>query len=121
MNFHFAIKDFLFEHEPGGWSFAVEEKLRGDEQIIDVTEDFTGEPHTCAQEHVPMYVNEVGHSKELVQNVLAREQDGRVVHYYFHAKEPLTKGQEGTLMSWYIMSYCILSIYLRAISAGFVF
>jgi hypothetical protein len=85
-----------------GWNFGVSEKLRGEEQNIDITEDFTGEPHTDAKEHVPMYVNEVGHSKELVENVLSLEQDNRVVRYYFHTKDPLTKGQEGKLISWLV-------------------
>jgi len=88
-----------------GWNFGVSEKLRGEDQSIDITEDFTGEPHTDAKEHVPMYVNEVGHSKELVKNVVPLEQDNRVVRYYFHTKEPLTKGQEVELLTTYYESY----------------
>ena len=44
-----------------------------------------------------MYVNEVGYSRDLVENVAPREQDRRVVRYFFHTKEPLIPGQEGKL------------------------
>lgn len=85
-------------YERTGWNFGVKEKLHGVAQLVDITEHFSGEPHADAKEHVPMYVNEVGYSKELVKNVAPREQDGRVVGYYFHTKEPLTPGQEGTFV-----------------------
>lgn len=76
--------------------FGVDEKLRGEDQAIDITDDRTGETHIDAQEHIPMYVNEVGYNKKLVQNVLPREITGREVHYFLHLKKPLKEGQEGT-------------------------
>ena len=78
-----------------GWIFGVDEKLRGEDQTIDITDDRTGETHIDAQEHIPMYVNEVGYNKELVQNVLPKEITGKEVHYLLHLKNPLKEGQEG--------------------------
>ena len=78
-----------------GWMFGVDAPLRGEDQTIDITDDRTGETHICAQEHIPMYVNEVGHNKALVQNVLPREITGKEVHYFLHLKDPLYEGQEG--------------------------
>ena len=79
--------------------FGVDEKLRGEDQAIDITDDRTGETHIDAQEHIPMYVNDVGYNKKLVQNVLPREITGREVHYFLHLKDPLYKGQEGRFFS----------------------
>lgn len=82
-----------------GWMFGVEVPFRGEDQTIDITDDRTGETHICAQEHIPMYVNEVGHNKELVQNILPREVTGKEVHYFLHLKEPLCEGQEGKFLT----------------------
>ena len=79
--------------------FGVEVPFRGEDQTIDITDDRTGETHICAQEHIPMYVNEVGHNKELVQNILPREVTGKEVHYFLHLKEPLCEGQEGKFLT----------------------
>jgi len=79
--------------------FGVDAKLRGEDQNIDITDDRTGETHIDAQEHIPMYVNEVGYSKELVENVLPREITGREVHYFLHLRHHLEEGQEGTFFS----------------------
>jgi len=87
------ISDFI------GWMFGVDEKLRGEDQTIDITDDRTGETHIDAQEHIPMYVNEVGYNKKLVQNVLPREITNREVHYFLHLKDPLEEGQEGRFSS----------------------
>jgi len=101
----FNMKDFIFDFEPAGWNFGVTEKLNGCDQVIDITDDRTGEPHQCAMDNIPMYVNEVGHNKGLVQNVLAREKDDRVVQYYLHAREPLKKGETVELLVNYTDSY----------------
>lgn len=42
------------------WNFAAEERLKGCTQIIDVTDDCTGEPHRLAREHIPMVRTEFG-------------------------------------------------------------
>lgn len=101
----FGIKDFIFEHEPSGWMFGVDAKLRGEDQNIDITDDRTGETHIDAQEHIPMYVNEVGYSKELVENVLPREITGREVHYFLHLRHHLEEGQEVELLTNYLKPY----------------
>ena len=40
---YFAIKDFVFGKGPGEYAFDVPEKLKGRVQIIDITDDVTGE------------------------------------------------------------------------------
>lgn len=37
-----------------GWNFGVEELYKGCAQVIDVTDDCTGEPHTIARDNIPM-------------------------------------------------------------------
>ena len=51
------------------------------------------------------YVNEVGHDQTLVQNVIAREVDDRVVHYYVAQRKPLSKGETVELLVNYGDSY----------------
>ena len=58
----FDVKDFIFGHEPCSWNFAVDAQLDGANQIVDITDDSTGEPHDIAKSNICMYVNEVGHS-----------------------------------------------------------
>lgn len=65
----FNVKDFIYSHEPSVWRFDVEEKLNGCAQAVDFTDDSTGAPHEIAKSHVSMYVNEVGHNLDLVENV----------------------------------------------------
>lgn len=57
--------------------------------MIDITDDITGEVHLLAQEHIPMYVNEIGHNAELhpKRNVHIRLKNGRSVHYYVCIKK----------------------------------
>ena len=40
--------------------------------MVDFTDDTTGAPHDIAKSHVSMYVNEVGHNSNLVENVEVR-------------------------------------------------
>lgn len=65
----FSVKDFLFSNEPSSWRFDVEEELNGHPQVVDFTDDTTGAPHDVAKSHMSMYVNEVGHNMDLVENV----------------------------------------------------
>jgi hypothetical protein len=39
------------------WNFGVDEKLRGSIQIVDITDDCTGEPHRLAETNIPMVRN----------------------------------------------------------------
>jgi hypothetical protein len=68
----FGVKDFLFSHEPSSWRFDVTEKLHGQPQVVDFTDDTFGAPHDIAKSHMSMYVNEVGHNMDLVENVEVR-------------------------------------------------
>jgi len=68
----FSVKDFLFSHEPSSWRFDVTEKLHGQPQVVDFTDDTFGAPHDIAKSHMSMYVNEVGHNMDLVENVEVR-------------------------------------------------
>ncbi len=43
-------------------------------------------------------MNEIGHDKKLKQNVLAREVQERIVHYYYYQPEPIAKGQTMELL-----------------------
>lgn len=101
----FDIKSFIFSHDPSEWAFAVQEKLFGrEEQTIDITDDLTGKTHDIAKSHVPMYVNEVGHNKTLVQNVDALERHDRSIHYYINIREPMEKGDTVELLTDYLDS-----------------
>jgi len=100
----FDLKDFIFCHEPSSWNFGVEPKLHGFTQIIDVTDDTTGEPHDQAKENVCMYVNEAGSSGKYTQNVLPKEL-GQNVHYYLQLKKPMKRGQTVELLVDYSEDY----------------
>ena len=60
----FELKSFIFQYSPEEWCFDVPETLRNRPQIIDITDDFTGDPHIEARRHIPMYVNETGYGCE---------------------------------------------------------
>lgn len=108
----FAVKDFVFSYEPSGWRFDVPEELHGYSQVVDFTDDVTGEPHGTAIKNVPMYVNEVGHNPSLTQNVVSRD-DYRSVSYYLLLEESsnsssdasLHKGQTFELLVHYLEGY----------------
>jgi len=102
---NFNIKNFIFANEPAGWNFGVEEKIREHNQIVDVTDDATGDPHGLTKSNIPMYVNEVGHNKDLEQNVLAQEVDDRTVHYFLHLDKPMKKGETTELLVDYLDGY----------------
>jgi hypothetical protein len=40
---YFAVKDFVFGKGPGEYAFDIPEELKGRIQIIDITDDVTGE------------------------------------------------------------------------------
>ncbi|KAL3916105.1 MAG: hypothetical protein SGILL_005332 [Bacillariaceae sp.] len=99
----FDVKSFIFSHEPSGWSFGCTERLCGVyEQLIDITDDATGEPHQTAKDDIAMHLNEVGHDKTLVKNVEACEDHaGRVVEYLININDIMQKGDQVELLTSY--------------------
>jgi hypothetical protein len=89
---HFDVKSFIFSHEPSEWAFGVPDKISGQNQVIDITDDITGEPTEIAKQNIPMYVNEVGHNKSLKHTVHALQKDDRTVQYYLKVREPMRAG-----------------------------
>jgi len=81
-NLHFDFKNFIHNFEPSVWSYEVPEPMLKKRQIIDITDDHTGELHSLAKNHTPIYVNEIGHNPELRSNVLIRDKDDRSIYYY---------------------------------------
>ena len=100
----FDTKSFLFDLEPSGWCFGVDEPLLGCDQIVDITDDGTGEPHQDARKNPAIYVNEVGHNAELVSNVYPRL-EGSTVHYYVDINHPMKKEDEVELLGDYKSHY----------------
>jgi hypothetical protein len=99
---HFDVKGFIFSSIPNEWCFGVEESLNGQQQMVDITDDVTGEPHKSACEHIPMYVNEVGHDNTLTQTVHALlSNDERSVLYYIAIAEPMRQGDTIELLVAY--------------------
>lgn len=98
----FILKDFIFSSEPSAWNFGVDTHTN----VCDITDDLTGEPHHIAKSNIPMYVNEVGHSKTLRHNVLSREwEQDDSVHYILHLSIPMKKGQTVELLTNYGEAY----------------
>lgn len=105
IDLHFQTKSFLYQFSPGEWSFGVHEDILGRDQILDFTDDLTGEPHDVARENIPMYVNEVGYSPDLKQTVFAAQPDDRNVHYYVSVEEPMKRGDKIELLVNYASIY----------------
>jgi hypothetical protein len=95
------VKSFIFGNVPNEWPFEVEEKLFGEKQIIDITDDATGSPHELARKNVAMYVNEVGHNNKSKQNVFICPRDGRAVQYFIKLDSPMKKGDQMELLTNY--------------------
>ena len=87
------------------WGFDVPEEILGVEQVIDITDDCTGEPHEVARKNIPMYVNEVGHNKKLNETICAFNENDRVIKYYLKIDKPLKKGEEIELFVNYKKGY----------------
>lgn len=102
--FLFCMKDFVFCHEPQSWRFDVKEKLNGEKQVVDFTDDSTGSPHDTARANVAMYVNEVGHDTDLVENIVALE-TCRSVSYYIYIDRPMKSGETRELLINYREGY----------------
>lgn len=97
----YDIHSFLFSKIPSEWGFDVPEKLNGKPQVIDITDDLTGDTHEIACRHIPMYVNEVGHNENLKQTVSALDKDGSNVFYYVVIREPMKQGDTIELLVAY--------------------
>ena len=102
--FLFGMKDFVFSHEPQSWRFDVKEKLNGQRQVVDFTDDHTGSPHDVARANTAMYVNEVGHDISLVENVCSLE-TCRSVSYYIYIDRPMESGETRELLINYKEGY----------------
>eukprot|EP00985_Skeletonema_marinoi_P019524 scaffold11236_cov211-Skeletonema_marinoi.AAC.2 len=102
--FIFGMKDFLFAHEPASWRFDVAEKLNGQNQVVDFTDDTTGSPHASARANTAMYVNECGHDTNLVENVCSLE-TCRSVSYYIYIDRPMEAGETRELLINYREKY----------------
>ncbi len=102
--FIFGIKDFLFAHEPSSWRFDVTEKLNGQNQVVDFTDDISGYPHAAARANTAMYVNECGHDVSLVENVCSLE-TCRSVSYYIYIDRPMYAGETRELLINYREKY----------------
>jgi hypothetical protein len=83
----------------------VEERLLGRVQLIDITDDATGEISEAAKKMPAVYVNEVGHNKTLAKNAHCLEKDNRVVQYYADITKPLRKGETVELLTSYRKTY----------------
>ena len=64
----------------------------------------TGEPHDEARRNIAMYVNEVGHNKDAIENVVSRD-NTRTVSYYLLQEKPLKKGESIELLTDYKSMY----------------
>mmetsp|Transcript_46730 Transcript_46730/g.69110 ORF Transcript_46730/g.69110 Transcript_46730/m.69110 type:complete len:698 (+) Transcript_46730:212-2305(+) len=91
MNVH--MKNFIFGNEPANWMFRLSEENGKHKQVVDLTDDATGELHSEAKLNVCLYVNEVRHSEGLKTNVLSQEINGRSIHYHLCIGKPMKKGE----------------------------
>lgn len=54
--------------EPHEWAYSLGHETT-EMEIIDITDGSTGQIHNIAKQHTSIYVNEVGHSNDLHENV----------------------------------------------------
>ena len=122
----FAIKEYLWAGYPTEWDFnspvdmvAYADQYQPNktytEQTYDITDDTTGEPHLEASSDIPKFVNEVGHSPNLVQNVFSNPEDALLeddpnINYLFHwsqnnQSKPLGIGDKVELLTNYGEDY----------------
>lgn len=100
------MKSWLFDCNPAEWGFGVSEELLGcKDQTIDITDDVTGDTHKTAMSHIPMYVNEVGHNRNLCLNTHSREARDRSVEYYVDIKNTIKPGETFELLTDYKTTY----------------
>mmetsp|Transcript_3669 Transcript_3669/g.4225 ORF Transcript_3669/g.4225 Transcript_3669/m.4225 type:complete len:198 (+) Transcript_3669:232-825(+) len=76
-----------------GWSYDYDKTMDdGRPMMLDITDDATGETHTQATENIPMYVNEVGHNKNLKESVVPIEGEDEI-SYRLCLEEPISVGE----------------------------
>lgn len=106
---HFDFKVFIHDNEPSEWSYGVNELINSQTQMIDITDDATGEIHSDAFVSTPTYVNEVGHDPSLqsLRNVHIVSKHDRSIHYYVCIREEqaMMKGQTVELFTNYGAEY----------------
>jgi len=82
---HLNVKNFLFDYEPNEWAYGLDED---EDKMIDITDDTTGQVHELAQQNSTIYVNEVGHSPDMHENVFIRVKgEAGAVYYYISIDE----------------------------------
>ena len=72
-----------------------------EDQVLDITDDFTGLPHSEARKKIYMYINECGHSKQYVQNVHSEQNEGHAINYSFIASPMMKNEQVELLVDWF--------------------
>lgn len=106
---HHDVKNFIFNFVLSEWSYGIGEKRLGRDQVVDITDDATGEVHTIArQSSGVVFVNEIGHDKKLHCNVDIRNHltHDSVYYYIYVDKEHAMKaGDEVELLVDYTESY----------------
>jgi len=96
----------VFTNGPSEYAFEVASKFRGRTQVIDITDDTTGECHAIAKKNMLMYVNEVGHLSDKEQNVhIKSDENDNAILYYFHAKTPMLYSESVELFTDYFTAY----------------
>jgi hypothetical protein len=103
----FDIKNFVWGGMPSEYGFDINEDLDGRECVGDITDDYTGLPHSVAQQNIAMHVNETGGISALKQTVWSQEASFRGVHYCFHTHFAgrLKKGQQVEMFICYSDTY----------------
>jgi hypothetical protein len=76
----------------------------GCDQIVDITDDGTGEPHQDARKLAAIHVNEVGHNTSLIKNVKI-SQFGGIVSYHIDIQQTMKRGDEVELLCDYQSHY----------------
>lgn len=100
---HYELKTFIFSNEPGEWGFEIDQKRPdGRVEVADITDDFTGMPHSVARENIAMYINETAGDLKLQQTVIAwdHKKTGRI-HYYLDVSKAMKKEEEIELLVSY--------------------
>lgn len=99
----FHLKEFIFSLVPNEWSFNGSDNNEVD--MFDITDNITGDPHVTALAQAPIYVNEVGHNRNLKENVDIHRKKNCAIHYYFCQKSSLQKGTKIELFVNYCEQY----------------
>ena len=100
----FQLKAFVLQSRPNEWVFGFDDESVGENCMVDITDDLTGDPHRMARERVPMYVNEVAHSRTLPQNVFVRDHSPKIT-YLCYLNSSMRIGSKCELLTHYMEHY----------------